>query len=89
MPRLTQRPRCRPQRQAEAAGPAALTLWESLFFGGTFFLFVLAAAVLFCVTNPRGAAEVLGETRHAALMRTRPFQAVLSWHTRKRGTAEL
>ena len=66
-----------------------MTLWEGLFFGGTFFLFILAAAVLFCVTNQSGAAELLGETRHAALMRTRPFRAVLAWHKRKLGATEL
>ena len=65
-------------------------MWEALFFGGTFLLFLLAAAVLFCVTNPAGAAQLLGETRHAALLRTRPFQAVLAWHQRKQtGAAEL
>ena len=50
---------------------------------------MLAAAVLFCVTNPRGAAEVLGEARHAALLRTAPFRAVQAWHARKQGGAEL
>ena len=58
-------------------------MWEALFFGGTFLLFVLAAAVLFCVSNPHAAAELLGETRHAALMRTPPMRAVLDWHRRK------
>lgn len=65
-------------RQAEAP----ISVCEALFFGATFLLFVLAAAVLWCVGNPHGAAAIIGEAKHSALMRTRLFKSIVAWRGR-------
>jgi hypothetical protein len=66
-----------------------VSIWEALLFGGTFCAFLFLAAVLFCVVSPHSVAELIGEARQAALMRTRFMRAAVAWHSRKTGTAEL
>lgn len=66
-----------------------MSIWEALLFGGTFCAFLFLAAVLFCVVSPHSVAELIGEARQAALMRTRFMRAAVAWHSRKTGTAEL